>query len=594
MATRREGVRYEITATDQASQIFRQVERSAQGLHGAYSQLTGAVAGLVSAGALLGAVRAAQQAEQAHNRLNAVLRATGGAAGIASDEYGRLAESMAEMTQFDDDSIRSAQATLVKFGNIHGQVFRDALRLSGDLAAFLGTDIPDAAQMLGRSLQSPTEGLTLMERQFGKLTETEEGHIKALVEQGRAIEAQNAVLDLWQKKVGGVAAAMNTGLTRSLGEVSKQWRELLETLGKSGRILDGVLGGAAELLKDIRLHLEGTRSPIDNLAQSTLEWLSYLRFVPGALGEIGKAARNASIQATRQRVTGSGRIRDMELEDIQNLEAGLASFKPVELGGGAGGKSDREKELERLRQLAAKSAEEDLLAQERALEARDDLIRAEAQRARKERERLDALAQESGIEDLLAQQRRLEERDEQVRETRLRELRDRLEEAERASLRFDNAINAAFDRAARGAEDLGDVLKNLVQELALIELQKRFFEPLSKAFSKGLDELFKNTGSSGGEVTIQAEARASGGPVTGGMPYLIGEQGPELFVPAQSGYVVPNGAMPAITINQSLYVDGRSDQASIMQGMLLMKEQAKVEILQGLRRGGAAWRATRG
>ena len=37
--------------------------------------------------------------------------------------------------------------------------------------------------------------------------------------------------------------------------------------------------------------------------------------------------------------------------------------------------------------------------------------------------------------------------------------------------------------------------------------------------------------------------RASGGPVTGGNPYIVGEKGPELFVPGRSGTIVPNDAM---------------------------------------------------
>jgi phage-related minor tail protein len=47
-------------------------------------------------------------------------------------------------------------------------------------------------------------------------------------------------------------------------------------------------------------------------------------------------------------------------------------------------------------------------------------------------------------------------------------------------------------------------------------------------------------------------ARASGGPVLGNVPYLVGEQGPELFVPNASGQIVPNGALnqrPSITLN---------------------------------------------
>jgi phage-related minor tail protein len=36
--------------------------------------------------------------------------------------------------------------------------------------------------------------------------------------------------------------------------------------------------------------------------------------------------------------------------------------------------------------------------------------------------------------------------------------------------------------------------------------------------------------------------RAAGGPVSSGAPYMVGEHGPELFVPKTAGTIVPNGA----------------------------------------------------
>lgn len=38
------------------------------------------------------------------------------------------------------------------------------------------------------------------------------------------------------------------------------------------------------------------------------------------------------------------------------------------------------------------------------------------------------------------------------------------------------------------------------------------------------------------------EKRAAGGPVSYNEPYIVGEEGPELFVPSRSGSIVPNGA----------------------------------------------------
>jgi TP901 family phage tail tape measure protein len=45
------------------------------------------------------------------------------------------------------------------------------------------------------------------------------------------------------------------------------------------------------------------------------------------------------------------------------------------------------------------------------------------------------------------------------------------------------------------------------------------------------------------ENAAAVTARAAGGPVRGGRPYLIGERGPELMVPNRNGFVVPNHAL---------------------------------------------------
>ncbi|MFN9790214.1 MAG: hypothetical protein ACK53X_03875, partial [Holosporales bacterium] len=43
--------------------------------------------------------------------------------------------------------------------------------------------------------------------------------------------------------------------------------------------------------------------------------------------------------------------------------------------------------------------------------------------------------------------------------------------------------------------------------------------------------------------------RAKGGAVAAGQAYLVGEEGPELFVPGASGGIVPNGALGARAAN---------------------------------------------
>ena len=42
--------------------------------------------------------------------------------------------------------------------------------------------------------------------------------------------------------------------------------------------------------------------------------------------------------------------------------------------------------------------------------------------------------------------------------------------------------------------------------------------------------------------------RASGGNVIAGQPYIVGERGPEMFMPGQSGTIIPNNNLGSVSI----------------------------------------------
>lgn len=60
--------------------------------------------------------------------------------------------------------------------------------------------------------------------------------------------------------------------------------------------------------------------------------------------------------------------------------------------------------------------------------------------------------------------------------------------------------------------------------------------------------------------------RAGGGSVIGGGAYIVGEKGPELFVPNQSGTVIPNGAGGTGGSSQRIVVTGRLRNRDILLG----------------------------
>ena len=97
------------------------------------------------------------------------------------------------------------------------------------------------------------------------------------------------------------------------------------------------------------------------------------------------------------------------------------------------------------------------------------------------------------------------------------------------------------------------------QQASLIRSQ-RFFE-------LGFEEGFKRAQAGETEVPdlgglfsifagalLRGNVRAKGGPVKKGEPYVVGEKGPELIVPSESGNVIPNDEYSnlASSINQSV------------------------------------------
>lgn len=80
---------------------------------------------------------------------------------------------------------------------------------------------------------------------------------------------------------------------------------------------------------------------------------------------------------------------------------------------------------------------------------------------------------------------------------------------------------------------------------------------------------------SGGDVAAADYAwiqrlvgRASGGAVSAGTPYVVGERGPELFVPSSSGAIVPNGAGSTVVNNTFHLVDTASNLARQVSDIL--------------------------
>jgi hypothetical protein len=152
-------------------------------------------------------------------------------------------------------------------------------------------------------------------------------------------------------------------------------------------------------------------------------------------------------------------------------------------------------------------------------------------------------------------------------------------------------INIFAEEAARGMQrafadfffdpfedGLKGMLGGFVQTIHRMVAELFAQQALTSFFTWGAG-LGGGIGKFAGSLLSGITGKASGGSVYGGTPYLVGEKGPELFVPGASGSIVPNHAMGGgVTIINN--VDARGADAerimSVMPGLLKQTEDRTI------------------
>lgn len=290
---------------------------------------------------LAGVARETQNAEKVSARLDAVLRATGQAAGYTREQLDQLANTLAERTLFDDDTIRQGIAVLATFRSVQGDTFREAIELSADLAALLGSDLQSAVLQVGKALEDPAEGITALRRSGVSFNETQREMINRLNETGRTAEAQAIIIKGIRDQLGGVAGAQNTGLVGAITGATKAWNDLLEAFGRSPTVQNVV----NPLLENLQRNLRS----IEALFKDGLDADSIVREIE----EIDqRLSRMASFSPFRQGLEARRAELELQIEDRRRLDF----LKGAPRGGPARAAELSAKQIETLRSLESEAA----------------------------------------------------------------------------------------------------------------------------------------------------------------------------------------------------------------------------------------------
>ena len=138
----------------------------------------------------------------------------------------------------------------------------------------------------------------------------------------------------------------------------------------------------------------------------------------------------------------------------------------------------------------------------------------------------------------------------------------------------DNLVSVVMQ--TKNAKDaFRDMARSILADLIRLQIKQAIIAPIAAALPG-----------------FAPAPRAMGGPVTAGRPYLVGERGPELFVPGRTGGIVPNGQMggAGVTVNQTINLTtgvSQTVRAEVLNMLPQIADAAKGAVLDAKRRGGS-------
>ena len=166
----------------------------------------------------------------------AVVKSTGGAAGLTAAEMANMAGAMSAasgQSLFSDDAILGAQNVLATFTNIKGQNFGMATQSILDMSQALGMDLDSAAMQVGKALNDPVAGLAALSRSGVQFTADQEAMIKAMVEAGNVAGAQEVMMAELNTQFGGSAAAAVDTYAGQQIVLQEKMADVKQTLGEA-------------------------------------------------------------------------------------------------------------------------------------------------------------------------------------------------------------------------------------------------------------------------------------------------------------------------------------------------------------------------
>lgn len=304
-----------VKATDQASagikQIAGQVDELAKGSETLRTILGTALAGF----SLDKLVETITEAQTAENELNRAFTAFGPAAGASRQELDEFADSLSKTTTFSSGSLKQAEAQLLQYTSITGQSFTQARDLIADLAAKMGTDAVNAAELLGRALQNPISGMRLLAQAGVVLTPQQRQTIQLLVEEGDSANVLAFELGQLSLHTKGAAEDLENTLGGALKNLKNSFADAFEGQGADVQGLTDSIHALAVEVQDPNF-----QAGIQNIVSGIITFGGAAAKAALGIADLAKNLGEGLAHITTGADTQVGKVED-KIKDLQELIA---------------------------------------------------------------------------------------------------------------------------------------------------------------------------------------------------------------------------------------------------------------------------------
>lgn len=567
-----------LDAVDKTKAAFQSANRNIAGLEKSVGLATRAFGVLLGAGALGGVVASVARAGVAMDTFERSLKVATGSAESARKELDFvIATSKTLGLSLEETAGSYAKLSAASRGTaLQGRDTREIFLAISEASTVLGLSAEQTGGALTAIEQIISKGKVSAEELRGQLGERLPGAFQIAA---RAIGKTTAELDDMLKAGKLTAEELLPELARELREtfgpevseaadsaqasferLSTSLFELKVSIADSG-LLDALAALADKVSETIAPTLEQdiarVRRRIEELKQSFRE--------SGGIGEPTDALRELREELLRLLAIQSRALNQVDrlnptkaILSIAATDAALTEFL--------------KQQEEKLAKLAESFGREFETAEQEVARRLQSFSLVEHLFPEEERERIKAAIRETlydGLEEIeIKVKKRLP--------TQAREGFEEISEYSKQAARNmqDAFADFLFDPFADGVEGMVkgflDATRRMLANKMAAELFSTFFP--------------KDDGLSLIPMNLLPERRASGGPVSSGEPYLVGEQGPELFLPQASGNILPNNKLGGgIVVNQNYSIEAGADWETLSKVLPPMFEENRRSTIGELR-----------